>query len=214
MSHTKVNVMEPSDICLADDNQNFYIAGNRGTVAKIDVNGNVLQSVDCAGSDYEGIYLKENELYVVDETFRRVDIYDKNSLKKMRRIYLSDHGALNKSFEGITYIPSQHKFITITENPVSIHEYNEEWQEKNVITETPFAEASSITYHNGFLWLLSDEKETIYQLNADDYSIINQWKIPVLNPEGICFDAKENVIILSDDKQSFYTFSPLNYHAK
>jgi hypothetical protein len=54
----------------------------------------------------------------------------------------------------------------------------------------------------------------VYQLNADDYSIINQWKIPVINPEGICFDAKENLIIQSDDRQTIYTFSPLNYHAQ
>jgi hypothetical protein len=54
----------------------------------------------------------------------------------------------------------------------------------------------------------------VYQLNVDDYSIIQQWKIPVLNPEGICFDAKENLIILSDDRQSIYTFSPLLNHVQ
>jgi uncharacterized protein YjiK len=79
-----------------------------------------------------------------------------------------------------------------------------------VIDETPFKEASSITYHHGSLWLLSDEQMMIYQINPTNFSIINQWKIPVLNPEGICFDAKENLIILSDDRKTLYTFSPLN----
>ena len=214
VNSVKVNVLEPSDICMAADNENFYVAGNRGQVAKVTPDGKLISSINNSGADYEGVVLKGNELYVMDETYRRVDRYDASTLKKLGSVYLHDNGGLNQSFEGITYIPNQKKFITITEKPVTIHEYNEDFFEKNVIEDTPFKEASSITYHNGFLWLLSDEQMTIYQLNADDYSVINQWKIPVINPEGICFDAKENIIIQSDDRQTIYTFSPLNYHAQ
>lgn len=210
----KVDVVEPSDICLAADNQNFYIAGNRGAIAKVDINGKVLLSNASAGADYEGVLLKGNDLYTMDETYRRVDMYDATTLTKRSSVYLNDKGGMNQSFEAITYIPNKQKFIAITEKPVTIHEYNEDWFEKNVIDATQFKEASSITYHNGYLWLLSDEQMMVYQLNVDDYSIIQQWKIPVINPEGICFDAKENLIILSDDRQSLYTFSPLNTNAK
>ncbi|MFM2048185.1 MAG: hypothetical protein RI955_733 [Bacteroidota bacterium] len=210
INHVIVDVLEPSDVCLAENQTNFYIAGNRGMVAKVDASGKALQSINSAGSDYEGILQKGNELYVLDETYRRVDIYDAASLKKMRSVYLHDNGGLNQSFEGITFIPQKKQFITVTEKPVSIHTYNEDLFETSVIDETPFKEASSITYHHGSLWLLSDEQMMVYQLNADNFSIINQWKIPVLNPEGICFDAKENLIILSDDRKTLYTFSPLN----
>ena len=209
-----VDVLEPSDICLAADNQNFYVAGNRGMIAKVTPEGKVINSYDNAGADYEGVTLLGNDLYVVDETYRRVDKFDATTLKKISSVYLRDNGGMNKSFEGITYNPERKIFITITESPVSIHEYNEEWFEKNVIDETAFKEASSILYHKGFVWILSDEKRTVYQVNQNDYSIINQWQIPVLNPEGICFDANENLIIQSDDRQTIYTFSPLNYNAK
>lgn len=65
---------------------------------------------------------------------------------------------------------------------------------------------SSATFHEGHLWLLSDEDRTIFKLHPKTYEVLEKWIVPIVNPEGICFDSAGTLYILSDNKDKLYKF--------
>jgi len=133
-------------------------------------------------------------------------VLDEKDFKLKRSLYLTFMGPRNKGFEGLTYLPSDKKFIAVTEKPVMIFELNEQLQVINQLLPKQFSELSAVTYHDNYLWMLSDEKHEVLQVNPSDYSIIKHFNVPVNNPEGICFDANGDLVILSDDMSELFKF--------
>ena len=66
---------------------------------------------------------------------------------------------------------------------------------------------SSASFHNDFLWLLSDEDRTVLKLNPITYEVIEKWLLPVINPEGFAFDKDSNLVVTCDDMQRIYYFN-------
>jgi uncharacterized protein YjiK len=205
--HHSLNISEPSDICLTSDNpSHYYIVSNRGSIAETDSNGKVLRKSKRDGSDYEAVCVKDHMIYAIDESLRRVDVINESDFKVRKSMVLHFAGGRNKAFEGLTYIPSQKKFITATETPVIVFELNEQLQVINQIQLKQFRELSALTYHDNYLWFLSDEDHEVMKVDPADYSIVKRWSIPVINPEGICFDEQGNLLIVSDDMEELFKF--------
>jgi uncharacterized protein YjiK len=205
--HKSVNIDEPSDISISNGNPtHFFVVGNRGTLAEIDDNGHVLRHTRPDGSDYEAVCVKDNMIYAIDESLRRVDVIDTADFKVKKNYFIPFAGARNKSYEGLTYNPKSKRFVTVIEKPGVIVELNEDMQIVGQTYSKKFRELSSITYYDGFMWLLSDEDHRIMKANATDYSVIDEWEIPVINPEGIAFDNAGNILIMSDDEATLYKF--------
>ena len=77
-----INIQEPSDICLTtDDPSHYYIVSNRGQIVETDSNGKVLRQTKWDGSDYEAICTKDNMIYAVDESMRRIDVFTESDFK-------------------------------------------------------------------------------------------------------------------------------------
>ena len=203
----EVNIDEPSDICLATaDPSHYYIVSNRGSIAETDSNGKVVRHTKWDGSDYEAICTKDNMIYAVDESMRRIDVINESDFKLKKSVYLNYGGARNKGIEGLIYLPDQKKFIAVIEKPAMIIEMNEQLQVTSQMLMKQFFELSSITYHDHFLWLLGDENHEVMKVNPDDYSIVQRWNLPIVNPEGICFDTNGNLLIVSDDMATLFKF--------
>jgi len=205
--HHEINVSEPSDICLTSaDPSHYYIVSNRGSIAETDSNGKVLRHTKWDGSDYEAICTRDNMIYAMDESMRRIDIISESDFKLKKSVTLSYSGARNKGVEGLIYLPDQKKFVAVIEKPGMIIEMNEQLQVTSQTLMKQFFELSSVTYHDHFLWMLSDEDHEVMKVNPDDYSIVDRWSIPVVNPEGICFDASGSLLIVSDDMSTLFKF--------
>ena len=202
-----INIQEPSDICLTTaDPSHYYIVSNRGQIAETDSNGKVIRQTKWDGSDYEAICTKDNMIYAVDESMRRIDVFTESDFKLKKSMYLNYSGARNKGIEGITWVPDQKKFVCIIEKPAMVIELNEQLQVINQMLVKQFFELSSITYHDHYLWFLGDEQHLVQKVNPEDYSIVAKWNIPVINPEGICFDRSNNLLIVSDDMSELFKF--------
>jgi len=202
-----LKIDEPSDICMSSDDPNhFYVVGNRGNIAVIDSTGKVLSQTKQDGGDYEACCVKDHQLYVMDESMRRIYVMDEKDLKVRKTMQVPYSGGRNKGFEGITYIPSQKKFILVIEKPAIIVELDEQLHVINEMRPKGIWELSAVTYHDNYLWLLSDEGHMVMKVNPDGYDIVDQWSIPVVNPEGIAFDASGNLLIVSDDLGKLYKF--------
>jgi uncharacterized protein YjiK len=131
---------------------------------------------------------------------------DEKDFKIRKTIQIPYAGGRNKAYEGITYMPSLKKFILVLEKPAVIVELNEQLQVINEMRPKGVFELSSVTYHDNFLWLLSDEGHKVVKVNPESYDIVDQWTIPIVNPEGISFDANGNLLIVSDDMGMLYKF--------
>ncbi len=206
-THFNISIDEPSDICVSSlDPTHYFIVSNRGCIAETDGNGKVIRKTKYDGSDYESICIKDGFIYAMDESLRRIDILDEKDFKLKKSVLVPYSGGRNKGVEGLTYIPSLKKFIAVIEKPGIIVELDEQLHETGTLELKQFGELSSITWHNDYLWMLGDEDHEIMKVSAADYTIVQRWKIPVTNPEGIAFDTNGDLLIISDDMSMLFKF--------
>jgi uncharacterized protein YjiK len=204
-SWTKLRIAEPSGICVTAD-QHYFIASDDGILYEIDKDGKVLRS-RMLGMDLEDICAIGTDLYIMDESLRRVYVLDENTWKQKAMHHINYNGPRNKGFESITYIPEKKHFIVITEkNPILLMETDENFNVINEVQIDHINDMSSATYYNHKLWLLSDEDHTVFKVNPDDFTIENKFNVPIFNPEGICFNDDGTMRVVSDNMQRLYIF--------
>jgi uncharacterized protein YjiK len=201
----KTNVPEPSDITKYGNG--FLAVSDNGLLFEIDKNGRITRKAEFKGVDFEAICIKDEFIYVSDETPRRVYQFKISDFSLINTFYVPFHGGNNSGFESLTFNEDKNKFILISEKPTIIHEYDATFQKTGEIDIKGYSDISSVVFYKHKIWVLSDEDMTVSRLNATDYKLEKRFKIPVLNPEGITFDGLNQMIICSDDLQTIYTFN-------
>ena len=203
-----INIPEPSDVCIHPNGKTLFIVSDNGLLFETDMEGNVIRKADFKGFDCEGVFADENHVYVVDEFSRTVTVFDINTLKIEKTASIPYSGGRNGAYEAITFNKATNKFMLFTEkNPIYLFELNEKLQKENEIDLSKMTrDVSAASYHNDHLWILGDEDMTVFKLNPKTYEVLNSWKLPIVNPEGLTFDQNGNMLILSDDMQILYYF--------
>lgn len=202
-------IPEPSDVVYDSTNSHLYIVSDHGILFETDTNGTVLRKAKEEGLDYEGVEIAGEHIYVSDETPRKVYKYNKKDLSLEKTYTVNWSGGMNKAFESITYNYSKNCFVLVSEVPVVIIEYNENFE---VLEKHPFHEArnmSSARWYKGYLYLLSSLDECIFKLDPVSYTVLAKYKIGVYNPEGFAFDGNSKLMVTSDDLQRMYYFNKL-----
>ena len=209
ISHRRLSLAEPSDICAAPNGNGYFLVGNTGGIAHISNGGIVLAEKKPRGADFEGVAAFGSRLWVIDESFRELSELDTLTFAVQRSVRLIDFGARNRSFESLVYMPDRRELLTFTEKPVNFYRLNTDLQLQEQRALPQYKEVSAATYYGGNLWLLSDEGHCIYKVNPTDFSLLQTWNIDIINPEGITFNSRGELLIVSDDRQMLYTFAPL-----
>ena len=201
-------IPEPSDLCFSFDKKSIFMVSDEGFLFETDKNGTIIRKANFEGVDCEAVFADEKFVYVVEETTREIKVFNLKDLTLEKTISLPYSGGRNKGYEAFTFNKSKNKYIVLTEkDPVFLFELDLEFKVFNKIKLEKIArDISAATYHNNFLWLLSDEDNTVFKLNPNNYEVLKKWKIKVLNPEGISFDENGNMLILSDDLKRLYFF--------
>ena len=207
-SWISIDIPEPSDICINANNDNFFIVSDNGILFETDRNGKIKRSIDQAGTDFEAVFSDANYIYCVDESNRDIYQYEIKDFKYIKTINKPFSGARNKGYESMTYNAiSQHYLLIIERDPITLFELDQNFATiKQVDLSNIAKDISSAKFYNNALWLLSDEDAVIVKLDPKNYQILDKWKIPVLNPEGIAFDKNGKILITSDDMQRIYYF--------
>lgn len=202
-------VSEPSDICLHPSGKSFFVVSDNGFLYEVDFQAEILRQADYLGYDCEGVFADDNFVYVVEEMTRKVKIFDIQTLTLQRTIYVPYSGGRNKAYESITFNQAKGVFVLFTEkDPIYLFELNKDFQVVNEIRMDKLArDVSGVTFYNNHLWVLSDEDRTIFKLNPKTYTVVDSWRLNVVNPEGIAFDKEGNLYILSDDMERMYIYS-------
>lgn len=203
-----LSIPEPSDICLHPNEKSFFIVSDNGFLFETDLEGNTLRQAAYEGLDCEGVHADEKFVYVVEEFSRKIKVFDIENLELQRTVSLDYNGGRNAAYEAFTFDSVKHVFLLFVEkNPIYMFELNQDLQKTNEYDLSKVSrDISAATFYKDHLWLLGDENMTVYKLNPKTYQVLNSWKIPVVNPEGITFDADGNLLIISDDMQMLYYF--------
>ena len=206
--HLTLPVGEPSDLGFSPDGKTMFIASDQGFLYETDLEGKVIRKADYEIIDCEGIFVDDKYVYVAEETTRKVKLFDIKTLKLERTVYLPYAGARNKGYEGLTFNKTRNRFAIVTEkDPIYIFELDLDLRVVNEINVSQMArDISSISYHDNFIWMLSDEDRTVFKVNPNTYEVIAKWIVPIPNPEGLAFDADGNMLIQSDDLNALYFF--------
>jgi uncharacterized protein YjiK len=202
----RLQMHEPSEVCFEDANH-FFILGNKAFLYETDAEGKITKTCPTKAYDIEGACVVDDKLYVSDESLRQILVFDKSSLKLLQTKQLQYNGARNLGFESITYNPSTKHFFLATEKaPQLFFEYDENFQSINEFSIPGIKEVSALTFYNNNLYVLSDEMHEVFKIDSKDYSVLSSWKVPIINPEGICFDANGDMVIVSDDMAKLFYF--------
>jgi uncharacterized protein YjiK len=202
-----VDVVEPSDICLATDRKHFYIVNDNGQLVKTNLLFEPVQVAEKELYDPEAVYCDSNYIYVVEERTRTLTLFDHNGLKAYRSINYPYGGGRNKGYEAFTFNQITQRYILVTErDPIWIFELDKDLRVFNQFEFKYKGDISSAAWYANKLWLLSDENRELLRLNPRSFEIEHIYQIPVINPEGFVFMPDGKLIVISDDMQRAWTF--------
>lgn len=203
----RTNVPEPSDIAYSSNFDSFYIVSDEGFLFQADTMGKKIRCSPYTGVDFESVYADDKNIYVADERTRRVIVYTQDSLQFVRQNEVAYSGGMNLGYEGMTYNPKRKCFVlAIEKSPNWLFEINNDLVKINEVKLNLSADVSSICYHNDFIYILSDEDQMVFRLDPNTYRVLNKWKVPVTNPEGMTFDKQGNLVLVSDFEQMIFKF--------
>jgi uncharacterized protein YjiK len=202
-------ISEPSDICYNANSDTFFVVSDDGLLCETDLTGKIIQHVEENDADFEAVYADEYNVYAVNERHRKICVYSRSTLQKNKTIIVPFGGGRNRGYEALTFNKDKNTFILVVEkDPITLLELDVHFSIINEINLSKIArDIAAATFHNGFLWLLSDEDRVVLKLNATTYQVLEKWKLPVINPEGLTFDKDGNLVITCDDMQRIYYFN-------
>lgn len=203
-----LDIPEPSDIGVTPDGKSYFIVSDNGLLFETDTEGKIIRQADYTGMDDEAVYVDENNVYAIEEATRKLKIFDRTNLKLKRTVNLPYAGGRNKAYESFTFNKATNHYIIITEkDPSWLYELDLDFKVVNEVNISKMArDFSSATFHDGALWLLSDEDRTIFKVDPVSFEMKASWIVPIINPEGIAFDHDGNMLIQSDDMKRLYFF--------
>jgi uncharacterized protein YjiK len=209
-------IKEPSDICKHPYLPHFFVVSDNGFLYEVDSTGHILRKADFEGYDTEGVFADSFYVYVVEEMVRKIRVFDIQTLKLSRTVNVPYSGGRNKGYEAITFNPQKGLMLLFTEkDPLYLFELNADLLVVNEIRLNKIArDISAATFYKGRLFVLSDEDREVIELSPDSYRVIQRWKLPVINPEGLVFTADSRLIILSDDREKWYFFDVKHWFEK
>ncbi|MBU1095958.1 MAG: SdiA-regulated domain-containing protein [Bacteroidetes bacterium] len=206
----KLLLPQPSGLELGENGKFLWtVSDENSTIYKISKKGEILETIEVAENDLEGVSVyKEHGLCVINERERSVIFLDSNR-NVTNKIYLKLKGKINKGIEGIAFNDRNgHLFILNEKNPKLLMELDDNLK---VIkkTELNFSKDCSDLHYDsdyGDLWILSDESRTLYKCDTKGV-VKDKYKIDIPQMEGLAIDRKNNLIyIVSDKTANLYVF--------
>ena len=203
------DIPEASGIAYCNNSDTLVVASDEGSYYEINPQCKIVQKVKLGKYDLEGVVCEEEQFIFAIENKGVLLVDRKTGKKKKVHINTSYLGKKRKLFdkkngvEGIAkvdntvYLAKQSKkkkrsFIAVvrfTPYPGRIID----------VIEHHIADTSGLTYHNGYLYMVSDKKDLLLKYDLDKKKIVQKVKLEKGAWEGIAFDNKGYVYLADDD---------------
>ncbi len=202
-------IPEASGISYCSSDDTLVVANDEGTYYKISRKGKILQKTILGDYDLEGVVcedrkmifaLEDKGMLVVDRlTGGKKEIHLDTTYKRKKLPLFSKRSGI----EGIAkvgnsiYLAKQSKkkkrsFIAV----VRLMPYPSRIVD---VIEHHVADTAGLTYHNGYLYMVSDKEDLLIKYDLEKKKIVQKVKLEKGAWEGIAFDAKGFVYLADDD---------------
>jgi uncharacterized protein YjiK len=193
--------------CISDDT--LVVANDEGAYYKINRKGKILQKTKLGNYDLEGIVCEDNEMIFALENKGMLVVDDQTGEKKEIPLDTTYNGKklalFNKKsgVEGIAkvgnkvYLAKQSNkkkksFIAV----VRLLPYPSRIVD---VIEHHMADTAGLTYHDGYLYMVSDKEDLLIKYDLDKKRSVQKIKLEKGAWEGIAFDTKGSVYFADDD---------------
>jgi len=206
----KLQIPEPSDVCLSFNGQSLFIVSDQGAIFETDLNGKIIRSRKTGLNDCEAVAIRgASEVIIVEERNRRIKLVNTTDFSDKSNYSIPLKGKSNSGFEAITS-DSKNWYLFSEKNPAAIFILSNQLKGVEQKKLNVPGDISGATWHDGQLWLISDEMSAIYIMNKDLTSIKKTFNINVQSAEGIAFIDSGTIVVVSDKDETLYFFkSPL-----
>lgn len=203
----KLDVEEPSDLKMLPNGQ-MLIVSDKGYLCEITSEGKLVRKFSLKGTDFEGVYFEKEQIFVVDERYRRIYVLNYNTGETEGTYTIPYSGARNSAYEGICRNEKTQKWLlAIEKGPVMLRELNDEFLPGKEIAFPYASDISALSWYDGFLWILSEEDHRLFQVNPDTYKPVKSFDIGITGAEGLTFDVQGNFYICSDGMSKIFKFN-------
>ncbi len=205
-----LEISEPSGLAFGPgDTTLLVVSDNTNKVYEINLNGEVLRTLDYTGNDLEGVAYNpyDNLVAVTEERKRQLVILDYTEGKERQRADIPTGGNTeNKGLEGVSYNRNNRAYYLVNEDlPGELIL----WSPSAGIISTAqlnFAADYSGIFadaQNGFIYIVSDESRALFKC---DYNakVITEYPLPDTKFEGVAVDGNKNLVYLVNDKTGKY----------
>jgi len=203
------NIPEASGISYCEDSDTLVVANDEGSYYEISPEGKIVQKVKLGKHDLEGVVCEDEQfVFAVEnkgllllnrETGKKKKVViDTTYRGKKRNLFSKKSGVEGIAKVGKTvYLAKQskkkkHSFIAViklTPYPGRVID----------LLEHHIADTSGLTYHDGYLFMVSDKKDLLIKYDLDKKKIVQKVKLGKGAWEGIAFDNQGYVYLADDD---------------
>ena len=214
------NIKEASGITFSKKSHSFFVVSDEGMLYELSLKGDILRSKQIGSYDFEGITIDETNdlLILLIEGIDNILILDKRTFKINKQISIKrkykQKTILKKNkkrgLEGIVLIKnklylsnqSYKPYPSSNSSVIVIVDYNlnkNKLKIKNIINHG-MIDIAGLTFHNNFLYMISDTKNLLikYDFKNKTIKIIKKLNKKYAQ-EGIAFDNNDNLYIADDN---------------
>lgn len=206
-SYVRVNFTEPSDLLYLDGSDEFLVLGDKAFLYRVNRSGERIGVLDVSGFDLEAICEDDQNYYVSEETYQTILVIDKKTGVKIKDVPFKHAGGRNEGIEAMVKMEDNTFLLATEKDPQIFFVCNNTFEVQETFHIEEIGEVSGMCYSNNKLYVLSDEEETIYEVDMRTRKVIRQWRMNVVNPEGIAMSLKKEIFIACDDMARIYTYS-------
>lgn len=202
-------IPEASGIGYCSDTDTLIVANDEGRYYEITTDGKILKEIKLGNLDLEGVVCKETEMIFAIED-KGILIVDRKSSQKQNvnldTLYNGKKVVLwNKKagIEGIAingdtlYLSKQSKkkkstfiaVVDLSKSPFHIID----------IIEHGIPDTSGLSYHEGYLYMVSDRKDLLVKFDLQKRKIVHKVRLGKGAWEGITFDNNGFIYLADDD---------------
>jgi len=209
-------IPEASGVSYCENSNTLVVANDEGTYFEISLKGKILQKVKLGKYDLEGVVCEDEKMIFAIEN-KGILILDRKTGKKKKVIVDSLYQGKRVSLfdkkggiEGITkvgnllYLAKQSKkkkksFIAVVKlMPYPSHIVD--------IIEHRIADTAGLTYHDGYLYMVSDKKDLLIKYDLQEKKVLKKITLPTGAWEGIAFDSKGYIYLADDDDGQIFKY--------
>jgi len=215
LNEYNVDVPEPSGLSFGPNKQSLLtVSDHTNMVYEMNMQGNILRTLNYVGKDLEGVTYNphENIVVVAEEADRELSLidYTTGDLIQTYKINIPSNSS-NSGLEGISYNPNNKLYYVINEvNPELLILWD---ANTGIISEDKldFATDYSGIYveaEKSHLWFVSDQSKKLYQCDYNA-NVLKTFDLDILKYEGVVVEG-ETVYLINDATAKLYHYQIKN----